>query len=128
MPESPSAVRIVIADDHPIFRHGLRKLLEGEPGFAVVGEADNGEEAVRLTQKLTPDILLLDLAMPRMGGLDARTAVGESTTRVIVLTACIRETEVLRVLQLGARGMRRSTGPCSAGSCRCPAVVFTRSK
>jgi DNA-binding NarL/FixJ family response regulator len=64
-------IRLVIADDHPIFRDGLRRLLEAEPGLKVIGEACDGAEAVKLARQLKPDILLLDLAMPRHPGLEA---------------------------------------------------------
>src|ERR1700745_652030 len=63
--------RIVIADDHPIFRDGLRRLLEAEPDLKVIGEACDGAEAVKLARQLKPEILLLDLAMPRHPGLEA---------------------------------------------------------
>ncbi|HEY1402210.1 MAG TPA: response regulator transcription factor, partial [Terriglobales bacterium] len=65
------SIRIVIADDHPIFRDGLRRLLEAEPDMKVVGEACDGREAVKLATEIKPDILLLDLAMPHHTGLDA---------------------------------------------------------
>ena len=57
-------IRILLADDHPIFRDGLKRLLEAEPGFTVIGEASNGVEAVRLVKQLKPELLLLDLSMP----------------------------------------------------------------
>jgi len=64
-------IRIVIADDHPIFRDGLRRLLEAEPGLKVIGEASDGNDAVKLARQLKPDVMLLDLAMPRQPGLEA---------------------------------------------------------
>jgi two-component system, NarL family, nitrate/nitrite response regulator NarL len=103
--ESHQAVRIVIADDHPIFRDGLRKLLESEPGFAVVGEADNGLTAIRAVQALKPDLLLLDMAMPKLGGIEALAALQGQKTHVLILTAGISDAAVVRALQLGARGV-----------------------
>src|SRR5213596_562616 len=82
-------IRILIADDHPIFRDGLKRLLEAERGFKVIGEACDGVEAVSLVRQLRPEILLLDLAMPRRPGLEAlRELSTESfSVRVILLTA-----------------------------------------
>src|SRR5688500_655481 len=98
-------VRIAIADDHPIFRDGLRRLLESEPGFEVVAEGADGVEALRLARDVQPHILLLDVAMPRMGGLETLAAPEMQTTRVILLTAAIDPPELLRAVQLGARGV-----------------------
>ena len=98
-------VRIVIADDHQIFRDGLRRLLDSEPGFEVVAEAADGEEAVRVTGEVRPDILLLDVSMPRLGGVEALAAPELANTRVVLLTAAIERLDLLRAIQQGARGV-----------------------
>jgi two-component system, NarL family, nitrate/nitrite response regulator NarL len=98
-------VRIAIADDHQIFRDGLRRLLETEPGFEVVAEAIDGLDASRIVRDVHPDVMLLDVAMPRMGGVEALTTMQEDATRVILLTAGIEPSELLRAIQLGARGV-----------------------
>ncbi len=105
MSEKP--VRILIADDHPIFRDGLRRLLESEPNLTVVGEAADGVEAVQLSERLQPDILLLDLAMPRMPGLEALRELAQAAhpVRTIVLTALVERQQMVAALQLGARGV-----------------------
>lgn len=104
---SGRAVRIVVADDHEIFRDGLRRLLGGEPGLEVIGEAADANQAVRVTRDLAPDILLLDVAMPGESGLDAlrELALSPGPTRVILLTASIDRPDIVKALQLGARGL-----------------------
>jgi two-component system nitrate/nitrite response regulator NarL len=101
-------VRIVIADDHPIFRDGLRRLLEAEQDLKVLGEASDGAEAVKMARQLKPDILLLDLSMPKHPGLEAlrELSMGAgSPVRVILLTAAAEKNQIVEALQLGARGV-----------------------
>ena len=107
MPDTPDQVHILIADDHPAFRFGLRKLLESEPGLLVVGEAADGEEALKMVRQLKPQLLLLDMSMPKMQGLDALRGLSESEFHplTIVLTASIAREQVIEALQLGAHGI-----------------------
>jgi two-component system, NarL family, nitrate/nitrite response regulator NarL len=107
MEESPATVNIVISDDHAMFREGVRKLLESQPELRVVGEAADGEETVRIVRQLNPHILLLDLALPRLTGLEALREVSTLglRTRTIVLTADIEREQIVEALQLGAHGV-----------------------
>ncbi len=112
MEKRTTPIRIVIADDHPIFRDGLRRLLESEGDMKVVGEACDGREAVKLATEIKPDILLLDLAMPHHTGLDALRDLNTNTSsgaagavRIILLTAAVEKKQVVEALQLGARGV-----------------------
>jgi DNA-binding NarL/FixJ family response regulator len=100
-------VRILIADDHRIFRDGLRRLLEVEPDLEVVGEASDGRDAIALVRQIEPDILLLDLSMPGVDGLEALRGIAEQpgATRTLLLTAAIEKAELVTALQLGARGL-----------------------
>src|SRR6476646_4817160 len=95
---------IVLADDHPIVRQGMRGLPETEPGFVVVGEAGDGREAVELVERLTPDIAILDLMMPDLNGLEVtrRALKLSSRTRVVILSMYADEPHVLEALQAGA--------------------------
>jgi len=98
--------RVVIAEDYTILREGLKALLSSQPEFKVVGEAEDGRNAVRCVQQHTPDLVLMDLSMPRMNGLDAIKEVKRVTpeTKIIVLTVHKSEEYVLATLQAGADG------------------------
>jgi two-component system, NarL family, nitrate/nitrite response regulator NarL len=100
-------IRIIIADDHAIFREGLRRLLLSESDFAVIAEASDGKEAVSLARRHRPDILLLDLAMPRFPGMEALRELSHDQPPVhtILLTAAIDALEVTCAWKLGVRGI-----------------------
>src|ERR1700688_906664 len=100
-------IRIFIADDHPIFRGGLRSLLDMEPRFLVVGESSDGGEVPDAVVQLKPDILLLDLNMPRDNGLHVvqRLSSSKNPRRTILLTAEIQKTQIVEALLLGASGL-----------------------
>jgi DNA-binding NarL/FixJ family response regulator len=102
-----STVRIVIADDHPIVRDGLKKLLLLEDDFEVVGEAGDGREVLSKVQEVDPDVLLLDLRMPNLDGLAALQALQQTNkrTRVIVLTASEDKNEFVQAMKLGCSGI-----------------------
>ena len=101
--------KILIADDHPVVRIGLRNMLQADPQLKVVAEAKDGIEALHMVRTLHPDIMLLDLAMPKMPGMEAPrellTENSSAPTRTIVLTGLIDKRQILEALQLGARGV-----------------------
>jgi DNA-binding NarL/FixJ family response regulator len=107
MAQPKQTIRVLMADDHVIFRDGLRKLLESEEDIEIVGEASNGNECVHMLTKLKPDILLLDLRTPGKDSLAVLEEVnlGFLTTRVIVLTEAEEERDAVRAMRLGARGI-----------------------
>jgi len=107
MTKTKQAIRILVADDHVIFRDGLRKLLEAAEDVQIVGEASNGNECTKMLGKFKPDILLLDLRMPEKDGLGVLEEVNFDSlpTRVIVLTAAEDDRDVVRAMRLGARGV-----------------------
>ncbi len=102
----PSGIRVLIVDDHPIVRQGLTTFLSSRPGLEVVGEASDGEGAVAEAARLGPDVVLLDLVMPRGGGLDAirRLKAAGHRPRVIVLTSFAGDDQVVEAVRAGAAG------------------------
>jgi two-component system nitrate/nitrite response regulator NarL len=100
-------IRILIADDHPIVRDGLRKLLSLEDDFEVIGEASDGREVLDKVQELDPDVLLLDLRMPNLDGLSTLQALVQlnKRTRVIILTASEDKNEFVQAMKLGCSGI-----------------------
>jgi DNA-binding NarL/FixJ family response regulator len=99
-------LRIIIVDDHAVVRRGVRALLESQPGWEVAGEAVTGREAVDLAKRLYPDIVVMDLSLPELNGLDAARQILKDSprTEVLVLTMHHSEELVRNVLQAGARG------------------------
>ncbi len=97
-------IKIVLADDHPIVRQGLRAVFDAEADLAVVGEANDGLEAVKLVERLTPDVLVLDLMMPGLNGLEVARQVSQRSpkTRIVFLSVSAAEPHVLEALRHGA--------------------------
>jgi DNA-binding NarL/FixJ family response regulator len=104
--ERPSEpIRILIADDHPIFRFGMRTLLTALPDFTVVGEAMTGEETIRLTNELRPDLVLMDINMPGLNGIEATTRIREQQPHTAILMVTMLDDEsVFSAMRAGARG------------------------
>jgi two-component system, NarL family, response regulator NreC len=99
-------IRILLADDHSILREGLRVLLDRQDEFAVVGDASNGREAVEMAEKHDPDVVIMDLAMPGLNGIEAtrRIIARSPRTAVVILSMHSDESYILRSLKAGARG------------------------
>ena len=106
-------IRVLIADDHPVVRDGLRGMLAGEPDLEVVGEAGDGIEVLANVDNLRPDVILMDLRMPGMGGVDAIRALTErrSPARVLVLTTYDSDRDVVPALGAGATGYLLKDAP-----------------
>ncbi len=101
-----SALRILVADDHLVYRIGIRSLLSSEPGIKVVGEASDGAVAIDLYRKQRPDVMLLDLRMPLKGGIDVMQAIRSEfpDARILIVTSYQTEEEIFQVLRAGASG------------------------
>ncbi|HEU4634979.1 MAG TPA: response regulator transcription factor [Edaphobacter sp.] len=106
-PNGDTRIRVVVADDHPVVRFGVRNMLEHDAAFQIVGEAGDGDEAITQTLELEPDVLLLDVQMPRLPGLEAMRAIMDRSPRVkiIILTSTVSTQQVIEALQIGARGI-----------------------
>nr|WP_277348497.1 response regulator transcription factor [Planctomonas sp. JC2975] len=107
----------MVADDHPLVRRGIRAMLEDEPDLEVVGEADDGAEAVRTAEAFDPDVVLMDLRMPVLGGSDATARIlagaraRQVVTRVLVLTTFESDADVLSAIEAGASGYLLKAAP-----------------
>ena len=101
------AINILIADDHALLRQGIKNMLELEADFKVVGEAPDGEEALKLAAELCPDIILLDVNMPKLSGIEVtKTLVSNNTiSKIIILTIHDDDTYVLELIKAGASGV-----------------------
>ena len=111
---SDKTITVFLADDHTIVRQGLAKLLEGEPDLRIVGEAENGREAVVKVEKLKPDIVLMDIAMPMLNGIEATRQIRRvcPQTKVIILSMHSHDRYISELFGLGASGylLKSSTG------------------
>jgi len=99
-------LRILLADDHVVMRTGLRALLERQPNLEIVGESENGREAIELVTSLKPDVVVMDVGMPVLNGIEAtKTIVSQHpTTAVVILSMHVDESYIMRALKAGARG------------------------
>jgi DNA-binding NarL/FixJ family response regulator len=106
-------IRILLADDHAVVRHGFRMILEAQPDMEIAGEAGNGREAVRLAEELKPDIVVMDVAMPELNGIEAtrRLAASQPHTRVVALSMHKDSVYVREILRAGARGYLLKDSP-----------------
>jgi len=112
--DSPAAsIRIVVVDDHPVVRDGLRGMLDGQPDLQVVGEAGDGAQALAVIAATSPDVVLMDLRMPRMDGVQAITRLAETHPgiRVLVLTTYDADHDINRAVEAGAAGVLLKDAP-----------------
>jgi NarL family two-component system response regulator LiaR len=113
-PDNPATIRVLIADDHAIVRKGIRALLATEPAIVVVGEAEDGQQAIDRTSQLAPDVVLMDLVMPGIDGLEATQEIiaQRPDTRILVLTSFAGDDKVFPAIKAGAQGyLLKDSGP-----------------
>src|SRR5690348_14580425 len=134
----PETIRILLADDHPVVRDGLAAMLATQPDFEVVGEAGNGAEAVAEAARLRPDVVLMDLEMPDLDGIEAiqRLRAADPSVQVVVLTAFDTDERIVGSLQAGAQGYLLKGAPraeiftairtVSAGGALIPPIVASK--
>lgn len=105
-PAEPDAIRVLLCDDHALFRRGLIMVLESEDGVEVVGEADDGHEAIRQAEALMPDVVLMDVRMPKVGGIEATRAIAEvvPSAKILMLTVSDDEDDLYDAIKAGATG------------------------
>ena len=135
---APETIRILLADDHPVVRDGLAAMLGTQPDFQVIGEAGTGAEAVAEAARLRPDVVLMDLEMPSLDGIEAirRLCAADPAVQVVVLTAFDTDERILGALQAGAQGYLLKGAPraeifaairaVSAGGALIPPVVASK--
>jgi DNA-binding NarL/FixJ family response regulator len=99
-------IRVLVADDHALYRRGLEMVLSVEPGIEIVGEAGDGAEAIRRAEELLPDVVLMDIRMPRRSGIEACTAIKDvaPSTRIVILTISDEESDLFEAVRAGANG------------------------
>ena len=100
------AVRVLVVDDHALFRRGLTLVLEAEDGIEVVGEGEDGEEGIQKAEELAPDVVLMDVRMPKIGGIEAtrRIAEAQPATKIVMLTVSDEEEDLYEAIKAGATG------------------------
>lgn len=105
-PQQVQQVKVLVAEDHAVVREGIRMILDAQEDFAVVGEARDGDEAVRLARQLRPDVVVMDISMPRMNGVEATQEIKRlfPDVQVLILTMHEEESYVFQLLRLGAAG------------------------
>lgn len=128
-PATPAPTyKVVVADDHPVVRIGVRNILVAVPEFQIVGECSDGEAALRMVQAQTPDLLILDLAMPKMSGIEVLRALRltNPALKTLVLAATVDRRQTLEILQLGARGILLKDVVAERLGTACRAVISGR--